>query len=130
VEKRIEAALEAAQEMAVARGNSAIAAVGYFSERRFNLRVVGLNVSLERIGEYWANRFSRTIRSSQPVNGCWVEVHAFGRLMLANEIRQLICSKLPAIRVQERKHNNPGSSLENGEGNHRRRFRHLDGPIT
>ena len=126
MEKRIKPAIEAAQEMAVARGNSAIAAVGYFSEGRFNLRVVGLNVDLERTGAYWAGRFLKTIRSSESVNGCWVQVETFGRHIWANELRELICSKIPAVRVEGRKKKKAGDSAENGgRGNNHRRFRHL-----
>lgn len=127
MEDRIKPAIKAAQELAIARGNSAIAAVGYFSERRFNLRIVGLNTDLERTGAYWANRFSKTIRSSQPVNGCWVEVQAFGRRSWANELRELICSKIPASELRRKRKKASGSNLiENGGGRNRRwRFRYL-----
>jgi len=96
VEKRIKPAIEAAQEMAVARGNSAIAAVGYFSEGRFNLRVVGLNVEtvLEPTA-IWAGWLLRTIRRGKPVNGYWVKVFK-NRPGSTDEIRKLICSKLEA----------------------------------
>lgn len=124
MEKRIKPAIEAARELAVARGNSAIVAIGYFSEGRSNLQLVGLNVSLDGIWEYWARRFLKTIHSSgQPINGCRVQVEAFGRHGLAHELRELICSKIPPLPpLESRKKKNPGNSAENG----RRRFRHLD----
>lgn len=93
MEKRIEAVLEEAERMVADRGDSAVAAIGYFSESIFNLRIVGLNMVVESAP--WAGRLLRTIRRGRPVNGCWVQV-LFARLGSADEIRRLICSKLEA----------------------------------